>query len=76
MIKYRRNKDQITPDIVNELRAALDLPPVVDINRLSWWADIVIVAGVTVADIHYPTADEWNAAVDFANNLIATKETA
>lgn len=76
MIPYSHHGEVLDPGIINELRAPLGLAPIAcaDMGNVAWWAEIVKATGIKYAHIDYPLASEWNAAVDYANNLTATKE--
>jgi len=77
MIPRRAKYDILSVADVNAVLAALDLPLAVAGQLMETaWQPIAAAAGIEVTTPN-PSLDEWNAAVDYANNnLIATKETA
>ncbi len=74
MIPHHNRYDLISHQEVDRMLAALGLPPTFDYTLGEWWYRIVAATGIDVRRIDYPQASEWNAAADYANNLIATKE--
>lgn len=74
MIPHRARYDILSVADVNAILAALDLPLAVAGQLVETsWHPIAAAVGIE-ATTPNPSLDEWNAAVDYANTLIATKE--